>query len=191
MSSPPVLTVWKSTRWFCCWMCWRSTPLFWQILCPQTPRPSSLPLISLAPASVFSGAVTSLVRAYLACVPAVGMRRVNAANWGCGVGGELPFRLCSPQIFVAVYINQSILYLFLTQTQTNFSIPAFLLLHLSCTQCFLYRNADILRVLVSSERTKTMEFIPSNVFLQTALPPVCPWLRLVGSLCPPLGQALP
>lgn len=91
---------------------------------------------------------------------------------------------CLPQDFVTVYINQSSLYLFSIHTRTNFSLPAFLLFHLSCSNCFLYRKIYFRCIDCFQE-----DYTHSNVFLQTVLPPACLWLCLAQSLAQP-GSAL-
>lgn len=102
------------------------------------------------------------------------------SNWRSGGRGELPFKLCSPQNFVTLYVNQSILYLFSLQTQTNFNIPAFLLVYLSSSKCFLYRKIFFRCVDCFPEdythRIYTEQCVPSNC-APSCLPVTVPcWL---------------
>lgn len=102
------------------------------------------------------------------------------SNWRSGGRGELPFKLCSPQNFVTLYVNQSILYLISLQTQTNFNIPAFLLVYLSSSKCFLYRKIFFRCVDCFPEdythRVYTEQCVPSNC-APSCLPVTVPcWL---------------
>lgn len=111
--SPPILAVWESAHWFCCWICWRSTPshLFWQIRCPQTTCHPSLSLISLLLLLSSRGAVSSVITVCSASVPAVHSGEIERCKPGVCTRGELPFKVCT-QIFVTVYKPTSSAFLF-------------------------------------------------------------------------------
>ena len=108
---------------------------------------------------------------------------------GAREGESFLLKHCSPWIFVTACKSARCIFVFDTDpnqfqhscfSTSPVSNAYFIETHIFRVYWFLLRGLN------------PWIFVPSNVLLQTALPPVCRWLRLVGWLpCPPLGRALP
>lgn len=167
--SPPILAVWESAHWFCCWICWRSTPshLFWQIRCPQTTCHPSLSLISLTPTPVVSGGRQFCHYSALSFC-ARGAQRGDWTLQTEGVHeGWTSFKVCA-QIFVTICKPTSSAFLFdtdLNQFQhcCFWVSPPSLISHSFTETCVFLRYWSLLRVLKLLSLYQTMRsFTPCS-----------------------------